>query len=453
MIKIGNSADCIIKPMFEGENTPSLPPGFKGKEAQSYISFNEKWNIYIGLGKLYTFTLDKLRQLSGKISELMEKNGLKEAFIDIDFFKKTGLKQDLIVQSLVEGFELSLYNYTKSKNLTLIINAQNFEKALIMGKTVSNVQNFVRRLVDTPPNELYPENFVSEVSKETKDLNLDTKVLTENELLEKGMCGIYNVGKGSIHPQRLLVLTYTPESYKEHFVFIGKGVCFDSGGINLKRNGGRGMKGDMAGAAVAAGMAIISAKLNLDIKVTSITPLVENMPAPHALKPDDVITMYNGKRVEIISSDAEGRLILADALAFAEEMNPDHIIDIATLTGGVISILGELYSAVLGKDKKIIKKLVKSKDTTGEFFWELPLIEEYKEFLKVNNNVADIKNSAGKVSTISAALFLSEFVKTSHWTHIDIAGKEIWSKKRTYINAGATGIPLRSLTYLITGLI
>lgn len=268
------------------------------------------------------------------------------------------------------------------------------------------------------------------------------------------MEAIYAIAKGSKEPAKVVVLQTKDQrpKTKDVIALIGKGITFDSGGISLKPSKKLWeMKTDMAGAAaVLEAMKAISL-LGIKKNVIAVIPLTENMPDGGALKPGDVVGSLSGKTVEIISTDAEGRMILADAITYAKKLGAAQIVDVATLTGGCVVALGDVASGIMGNDEKLVSRLINSSEKTGEKMWKLPLYKEYKEYLK--SEIADIKNSAdnGKASPSTGGIFLQLFVEDTPWAHIDIAGTAFLDKGRGYLSEGATGVPVRTLVEFLRG--
>jgi leucyl aminopeptidase len=260
------------------------------------------------------------------------------------------------------------------------------------------------------------------------------------------MGALLGVAKGSHNRPRLIHLSYKPSKKpKRHIAIVGKGITFDSGGLSIKPSASmETMKMDMAGAAAVLGIFQVLKRFDLPWKVTGVIPAAENMPGGGAQRPGDIVRAMNGKTVEVINTDAEGRLILSDALCYAAKEKPDEIVDIATLTGACVVALGHNIAGILGNDQKFITQIIEAGKKAGEKLWQLPLEQDYKEGLK--SDVADMKNVTGKgAGTITGALFLSEFVEVKHWAHIDIAGPGMGEKEQTYVPKGGTGFGIRTI--------
>lgn len=307
--------------------------------------------------------------------------------------------------------------------------------------------NLVRDLVNAPANIMTIQK-LEEIARETAEKNgLSIRVYDKEELKEKGMNLILAVGQGSAQEPRLIEISYEPfPGLPKNFV-VGKGIVFDTGGLNLKPGDSMlGMKTDMAGAATALGIVNAAASLKLKRSITALIPLAENSIGSGAIHPGDIIVGYKGKSVEVKNTDAEGRLILADALAYADEQNPELILDLATLTGAAIVALGSKITAGFFTDQEVKEKFFRAAKRCSELIWELPLVEEYRGNMK--SKLADLSNLGfplREAGTITAALFLQEFVENAKWVHLDIAGPSHFEGNWKYYPEGATGIMLKSV--------
>jgi leucyl aminopeptidase len=340
--------------------------------------------------------------------------------------------------------------FTNSKGLTAAM-----RKAVAEAVSRSEAVCFARDLANEPPSPKPPEKMAEIATGLAKKGRIAVQVLRKAELEELGMGGILRVGAGSHQPPCLVHLTYTPPGKsKKTVVVIGKGITFDSGGISIKPSAGmEAMKDDMSGAGAVLGLFKWLGSVDVPVTVHGLAPFAENMPGGGAQKPGDVIRHYNGKTAEVISTDAEGRHLLADCLAFGSTLKPGLMIDIATLTGACVVALGDEYSGVMGTDQRTIDRLTSVGKEQGEFFWQLPLPDRYKSHLK--SKIADMKHvgKPGVAGTIAAGLFLKEFVGEGvPWVHIDIAGPSFTKEDWDYTPAGATGVPLRTIAALLKGL-
>lgn len=345
-----------------------------------------------------------------------------------------------------ESFDTDIFIYSGSpKNIKAV---EGF--ICEMPYVIENI-NLVRDLVNMPPNDLNPEEFCR-IAKSTGDGKLKYVVLSEKDLKKEDFNLILAVGDGSKNRPEFLKIYYTGDkNSKEHIAVVGKGVTFDSGGTNLKPTGSiETMKTDMAGAATALGLINLVAKLKLPVNLNVYIPLVENIIGYSAYRPGDVIVSKSGKSVEILNTDAEGRLVLADALTAAVEEGPSLIIDLATLTGACVVALGSYMSAFFTNDENLVHEIYNIADATGEDMWYFPLYKEYEK--RIKGTVGDIQNISkkkGEAGTIIGALFLKEFVNDKKWIHFDIAGTAFMEEKHPYFGEGATGFGLRFLLELI----
>jgi leucyl aminopeptidase len=320
------------------------------------------------------------------------------------------------------------------------------ESSCRKGKIIADAVILARDMVNEPANYFTPSDMADRAGEQARSYNLEFTVMDFEQIKKEGMQAFLGVAQGSEQPPRLIILSYKGGEKSDSTIgFVGKAITFDSGGISIKPSENmKDMKGDMAGgAAVLAAMTAI-AQLKPKVNVTALIPATENLPSGKALKPGDVLKTLSGKTVEIISTDAEGRLILADALAYGVKSGFTPLIDLATLTGACKMALGDVCSGIMGNNQGLIDQIVEAGDQAGERLWQFPMYEEYKELNK--SDVADIKNTGGRYAgTITAAQFLSEFVGDTDWAHLDIAGTELTDKERGYNVKGATGIGVRTL--------
>ncbi|HVO33226.1 MAG TPA: leucyl aminopeptidase, partial [Elusimicrobiota bacterium] len=318
----------------------------------------------------------------------------------------------------------------------------------------SEATALARDLINEPPSRMNPERLADEALKFNK-LPLSVQVYEKKDLEKLGMGGLLGVGAGGAVAPRLVEVIYKPEKKPKKVVaLVGKGITFDSGGLSLKpAQSMETMKDDMSGAAAVLGVMTALPALHLPVEVRGYLAIAENMPGGRAQKPGDVLKAFNGKTIEVLNTDAEGRLVLADALAFAHSKRPDVIIDIATLTGACVVALGHLVSAVMGNDRKTIQAILAAGSESGEKFWELPLVKEYKDDIK--SKIADVKNIGGRrgeAGTIIGGLFLQEFAGDGPWVHIDIAGASWADSDQAYCPTGGTGHPVRTLLQYLENL-
>jgi leucyl aminopeptidase len=407
---------------------------------------------------------DSLRELGASASRQLQ--NAKEIIFDLP----TDDERDAVC--LLEGAMLGRYKFanvfaqnSKGKDALSAVTAISSHKVpsglIERSRVLAAAVERVRNLVNTPPNQLFPKSFADIVSVETKERDVKVTILDEKALKAERFGGILAVGQGSSRPPRLVKIEYTPKKAKQHLALVGKGITFDTGGISIKPAASMvGMKYDMTGAATVYQAILAIASLKLPVRVTSYLCLAENMPSGTAIRPNDVITIRNGKTVEVLNTDAEGRLVLADGLSAASEEQPDLIIDVATLTGAARVALGDRYSALMGS-ADAVSALEAAAFDSGELVWHMPLPVELRA--RLETDVADIANA--KIGSTSggmllAGVFLKEFIGTSKktgqpisWAHLDIAGTaNNDSAAYGYTPKGATGVVLRTLVGVAEGM-
>ncbi len=326
------------------------------------------------------------------------------------------------------------------------------KKALALGLELARAVGIARDAVNEPPNVLYPETLAKLARQVAQAHKFKIKILDKRGILAAGMNLHYAVGQGSVHEPRFIHMTYAPRRKKKKVVFVGKGLTFDSGGLCIKPAAGMGeMKSDMGGAAAVLGLMAAVGALRPDVEVHGIIGAAENMPDAAAYRPADVFTSLDGKTVEIINTDAEGRLVLADALSYATRLKPDLIVDAATLTGAALVALGKSCSAFYTADDQLARSLDEAARGAGESFWRMPLLEDLAESLK--SDIADLKHTGDRYGgSITAALFLREFVGKTPWIHCDIAGPVLSERAKGVLPKGATGHPVLTFTRLVESL-
>ena len=403
---------------------------------------------------------DSLREIGASAARKLE--GFKEIVFDLP----NDDARDAVCT--LEGALLGRYKSVPKKNEKSKLNsvvvlsdhrvpAGMIERSRILAASVDRV----RDLVNSPPNVLFPESFAKIVTDESKDFDVTVEVLNEKALRAGNYGGILAVGQGSARPPRLVKIEYSPKKSKQHLALVGKGITFDTGGISIKPASSMvGMKYDMTGAATVYQAILAIAALKLPVRVTSYLCLAENMPSGTATRPNDVIKIRNGKTVEVLNTDAEGRLVLADGLSAASELNPDLIIDVATLTGAARVALGDRYSALMGT-ADAVSTIEAAAFDAGELVWHMPLPAEMRA--RLDTDVADIANA--KIGSTAggmllAGVFLKEFVggskpnaKPQPWAHLDIAGTaNNESAAYGYTPKGATGVALRTLVSVAEGM-
>jgi leucyl aminopeptidase len=415
----------------------------------------------VGLGNRGDLDIDKVRRVTGQFCRVLRKLNCRKIATILHGADAGNIEPEASAQAITEGAILGLYGFSRYKKPEyddvdeVLIVAREKEKVPILdavvrrGKLIAEATNLARDMGNEPANYMTPGQMAEAARELASKHELQFRVFDRVDMEAMGMGALLAVAKGSSQPPKLITLTYTgDERSQEGLGFLGKGITFDSGGISIKPSEGMGeMKDDMAGAAAVIAAVAAVAQLKPRINVTAIAPTAENLPSGTALKPGDILRAMNGKTVEVISTDAEGRLILADALSYAVKQGLSPLVDLATLTGACRVALGMSYSGLFGNDQAWIDRVLKAAQTAGERMWQMPLPEEYKEQNK--SDIADVKNGGNRYGgAITAALFLAEFVDNTPWVHIDIAGPGLSAKDSGYIVKGATGFGVRTLVEL-----
>ena len=450
--------DPIIREITESNE-------FRAKDGTISIVHNNvgsgiKRALLLGMGDKKNLDPEKTRNLTGKVVNKAKELGISE-FVLIPF--KNMDKEHL--SAMVEGIKLSDYSFNNYKRdedrndlnqVRILIrnDMKNSQKIIQRSVVVSDAVIFTRDISNLPPNDCSPEVLATLSKKLSENQKVKVRVIEKEEMKSYGFEGILAVGKGSASSPKLIVLEYSGSTKNRPIVIVGKAVTFDTGGISIKPSEKmEEMKFDKCGGCNVLGIMKAVSDLGLDTNVIGIIPAVENMPSGTSYRPGDIIKMYNRKTVEVLNTDAEGRIILGDALSFAvKTFAPKAIIDMATLTGAAIIALGTNVAALVGNDDDLVTKILEYSNQTGEKIWQLPLFEEYKEQLKSSN--ADMKNIGGRsAGAITAAAFLSNFVEDTPWVHLDIAGTA-WTqegtKEKSYNPKGATGFGIRTIVKYIS---
>jgi len=477
-------ADAIVVNLFEGVEQPGGATAAVDKALDGAISslisrgeikgkFGEVNIVHTfgklpsrmvaiaGLGKRRDFNVDKIRGVAGEFCRALRKLNCHKIATILHGAGMGGIELESSAEAIAEGALLGLYSFTKYKKpeyedieeILIVVREKEelpiLEAAIGKGKLVASATNLARDMVNEPANYMTPSQMAEAAKEIANKCNLEFKVFDREDMEAMGMGALLGVAKGSNQPPKLITLSYKGDERSEKALgLLGKGITFDSGGISIKPSEGMGdMKDDMAGAAAVMTTLGAIAQLKLKINVTAIIPATENLPSGTALKPGDVLKASNGKTIEVISTDAEGRLILADALSYAQKLSLSPLIDLATLTGACRIALGTLYSGLFGNDQDLVDKVLRAAARTGERMWQMPMPDEYKEQNK--SEIANVKNTGNRYGgAITAALFLSEFVDNTPWVHIDIAGTAFSNKESGYIIKGATGVGVRTLVEL-----
>lgn len=480
-------ADALIAYQFEGANAPEGAAAaidgalgglisqllgekeFTGKfleltELHTLGKIRAKRVALVGLGKKPDFTLDRARMAAGEGARYIQKLGAKAGAAVIP---DSALKREEAVQAVVEGALLGVYAFKRYKKpdpdakelkelLLVEEDASGFsalEKNVERGRAIAEAVCHARDWVNEPANTMSPAQLAEEARKIAEKGPIQIKVLEKEDIQKMGMGCLLAVNQGSHSPPRFIIMDYRGAGPDKAVAgFIGKGITFDSGGISLKPGEGMGeMKGDMSGAAAVIASLGAIARLGLKVNITALAPVTENLPGGQAYRPGDIIKSMSGKTVEIISTDAEGRLILSDAINYARQMKFSPLIDLATLTGACHIALGDFTSGAFTNNSEFLQKVLQAAEAAGEKIWQLPMFEEYKEANK--SDLADIKNVGGRYGgAITAAWFLREFAEDTPWVHLDIAGTFLSEKDRGYNIKGATGVGVRTLVNLAIAL-
>ncbi len=433
---------------------------FTGKEGQSAVilnpdGFKARRIVLAGLGAGKKVDADAYRRAAGRLSTSSAIQNSESLL-----FAVADATDPAFLQATVEGFVLGGYRQlefktgdgakekTRTKRMTFVTDTKRplkrVQKAVEVGFAIAEGQTLVRRLAGTPSNHLTPKIYARKAQEMAKKYGVKCTVLDEAAIKKEKMGALLSVAQGSPEPPRFVVLEYNGgRAGSKPIVLVGKGVTFDSGGISLKSAlNMHEMKGDMAGSAVVLSTLMTAARLGLSVNLVGLIPMSENMPSGTATKPGDIFISRKGLTIEVINTDAEGRLLLADALDYANKFNPQAVIDVATLTGATLYILGYAGAPILGNNEALIERLRAASDATAEKVWPLPIWDEMRDQMK--SPIADLTNSGGKpAGTIAAAAFLENFIGDWPWAHVDIAYVDVEPGGKPYVPKGTTGFGLR----------
>lgn len=442
---------------------------FKGKANQTAIIRPEgkipaKRILVIGLGDKKKFKEDVVRAAAGAVFHVAKAFASKHVILEP--FGAQDLSAKSSAKAMVEGLRLASYGFDKYKKTTngnepdlaeLVSSDGNIvrqgQNGLETGELMAEGTAFARDLVNTPGEHMKPEDLMQAAKKIARSSSsIKCKVMDQDDLEEMGAGGILGISQGSDHEPYLVHLTYTPKKKaKKKIALVGKAITYDTGGYSLKPSASMlGMKCDMGGSASVLGAFAVLAKLEPNVEVHGIFAACENMVSGRAIRPGDVVTTMSGKTIEILNTDAEGRVTLADSLYYAANLDPDYIVDLATLTGACMVALGEEITGMMGNSDALMDKLVDASHEAGEKLWELPLEENYRKQIK--GDIADFNNTGTSRygGTITAALLLEQFVQNKPWVHLDIAGPSFAEKPfNSYTQKGATGVGVRTLLELV----
>ena len=440
--------------------------GFRGAANETtLVPRGNQWVLVVGLGKAKELTLDRMRQFAGTAAKTIRARGLKRLVLPV--LKERGLGSTATVaQALAEGARLGLYRYDQFRRLpkhernrrveavTLVVERRGevaeARRAVEKAEVIAEAVSLARDLINGPSNMVTPTYLANQARTIAKQLKLKCTVIPFPQLKRLGFGGVVGVAQGSAHPAQFIVLDYNPRGAKATFALCGKGITFDSGGLSLKPAAKmEQMKYDMSGAAAVLSTVKAAATMKLPVRIVGIVAATENLPSGTAQKPGDILKTLSGKTVEVLNTDAEGRLVLADCLHYAKRYKPNCVVDLATLTGACVVALGAEAIGLMTKDERLAARINQAGKATHERVWRLPLWDEYGPAMK--SDIADLRNvtNTGEAGTITAAKFLEEFAEGLPWAHLDIAGTAWTEKERPYVPKGAVGIGVRLLIELM----
>jgi leucyl aminopeptidase len=449
----GTLSELIAEAEFEGKHGSSAIARVGSNTAIRKIAV-------IGLGQLKDFSLEGLRQAGAIATRLAEKEKCKTLGLSLPLWKEDAAAS---AAAITEGIDLSMHRDTRFKSdpeaketklqRVSLLGMAGQEEAIARAKQICLGVILARELVSAPANVVTPLTLAETAEAIAQSYGLDLEILEQEDCEKLGMGAFLGVAKASDMPPKFIHLTYRPSGTpRRKLAIVGKGLTFDSGGLNIKGAGSgiEMMKTDMGGAAATFGAAKAIAQIQPDVEVHFISAATENMISGKAMHPGDILTASNGKTIEVNNTDAEGRLTLADALVFTEKLGVDAIVDLATLTGACVVALGEDMAGLWSTSDDLANELLQAAEQAGEKFWRMPMEEKYFDGMK--SVVADMKNTGPRAGgAITAALFLKEFVDQTPWAHLDVAGP-VWTEKENgYINPGGTGFAVRTLVNWVLG--
>jgi leucyl aminopeptidase len=461
--ELDEASGGVVNSVIESEE-------LKGKEGETvYVHLPQSGSLHarrlllIGVGAREDFKPAQVSQMAGAAARFLRGKNIKT----VGLVTRAEGDGEKTAAAAAEGAVMGLFEPDKYRTvdkeartidrLVIIVEGADGEalkRSAERGRIIGESTNFTRDLANEPGAYMTPTNLAERAHEIAKEFGLSVDVLDESRMEQEGMGALLSVSRGSEEEAKLIILKYTPRESSGQdednlLAFVGKGITFDSGGISLKPGENMElMKYDMTGGATVLGAMRAIAQLKPSIPVLGVVPASENLPSGKATKPGDVVRAMSGKTIEIINTDAEGRLVLSDAICYAKKLGAKRIIDMATLTGAVSIALGDVNTAVLGTDQALIDEIIAAGKEVGEKFWQLPLDKEYTKQIK--SDIADIKNVGGrKAGTITAAAFLKEFADGVSWAHLDIAGTAWGDDARPYRSKGPTGIAVRTLINIV----
>ena len=462
LLELDRLSGGLVKSVIDAEE-------LKGKEGETvllHLASNKGMKatrlLLVGVGEKADYQLGKISQMAGTAGRFLRNRSIKS----VGLVPRAQGDAGDIASTTVEGAIIGLFEPDKYRTVdkekrqvervVVIMSGANnnaIQRGADRGKVIGDSVNYTRDLANEPGAYMTPTIMAERAQQLAKEFGLSVDVLDEAQMEQEGMGSLLSVARGSDEPAKLIVLKYSPAKAPSNddnlLALVGKGITFDSGGISLKPGENMElMKYDMTGGATVMGVMRALAQLKPPIPILGVVPCSENLPSGKATKPGDVVRAMTGKTIEIINTDAEGRLILADAIAYARKLGATQVIDMATLTGAVSIALGDVNAAILGTDQELIDEVIAAGREVGEKFWQLPLDKEYSKQIK--SDIADIKNVGGrKGGTITAAAFLKEFADGLSWAHLDIAGTAWGDDAKPYRAKGPTGIAVRTLINIV----
>jgi leucyl aminopeptidase len=469
----GFAPELLAVALYKGETPSDLGEDaagivsdgdFSGKVGETALLYGQQGLasrlLLVGLGERDLVTTEKLRRAVATVARRARILELREAALSMPTLPDTGTGET--ARAAAEGASLGPYRFVRHKSAADGHELETFwlvaEDGMLdearegaeLGAKVAEGAVLARDLANEPSNVATPEYLAQRARTIAEEYGMEIEVLDRAAIEEEGLTGLATVGRSASNEPQFIVLEHRRGGDSAPVVLVGKAVTFDSGGISIKPSSGmEDMKFDMSGGAAVLGAMEAAGALDLPLNVVALVPATENLPGGSAFKPGDVLQMHSGKTVEIVTTDAEGRLILADALSYARRYEPSAVVDCATLTGACVVALGDHASGLMGNDEDLIAELQTAGETTGERAWPLPLFEEYTE--QIRGDTADIKNSGGrKGGALTAGAFLKEFAEYP-WAHLDIAGTAFGNKGNAYTAKGATGTPARLLVEFLLG--
>jgi leucyl aminopeptidase len=457
--------------LFEGQLTELVKTGdisakFKSiNKVHSFGKIGAKRIWFVGLGKEKDFSFQRLCEAFGKACKSLKASKLEETAILLDSFTTGELDGLDAAQAVSEAFTLASYQFVgykqksnepekKMDSLTVyseVSDQEDIQTSLMVGYALGKGTNSARTLVNIPGNLLTASDMADYAQELAAKYDFEVEILEKADLEKLGMGAFLAVNQGSTEPPKMIVLKYQgKDQWQDVIGLVGKGITFDTGGYSIKTKAGIvGMKTDMGGAAAVLGTMEIIGELKPEQNVVAVIPSTDNMISGNAFKPDDVITSMSGKTIEVLNTDAEGRLVLADAVTYAKHHGAEYLVDVATLTGGVITALGLHTTGAMTNHESLYEQVLEASMEAGEPMWQLPLFEKDKERVR-NSKVADLNNSPGSEGhAIVAGAFIGEFAEGTPWVHLDIAGTSTTAKEHELGPAGATGVMTRTLALFV----